>query len=119
MSPAPALTHQTLGDLEGGGIGHAIDKSLAEALADCARRPNLDTARTVTLTIKLTPKASTMDEGRPGLNNVGVQAAVKVSTPARAGGTEYLNVRATVDGAGEPVTEATFAQVPLLRAGSN
>lgn len=116
---APALNHQTIGELEAGAIGYAIDKAIAEAMADCARRPSLETARTITVTLKVKPKASGLDEGRPGLTSVGVQAAVKVSTPPRAGGEEFLNVASGVDAAGEPLTEATFAMTPLLRAGSN
>ena len=116
---APKLTHATLGELQGGGIGYAIDKAIEEAMQDCARRPGLDAARTVTVTVKLKPKSSDLDEGQPGLKNVGIQASVKLATPARAGGEEFLNVSTSVNAAGEPVTQATFAQVPLLRAGSN
>ena len=87
MDKAPALTNTTIGELEQGGIGYAIDKALEEAMQDCARRPGLEAARTVTITVKLKPKSNNLDEGQPGLKNVGVQA--------------------------------TFAQVPLLRAGSN
>lgn len=116
---APALTHATIGELEAGGIGYAIDKALEEAMHDCARRPGLETARTVTITIKLKPRANNLDEGQPGLKNVGVQASVKLATPARAGGEEFLNVATSANAAGEVVTQATFAQVPLLRAGSN
>lgn len=116
---APALDHTTIGELEAGGIGFAIDTAIAEAMSDCARRPNLESARTLTITLKFKPKTSTLDEGRPGLNSVGVQAAVKLSTPARAGGEEFLNVANGVNVNGEPVTEATFSQLPLLRAGSN
>lgn len=117
---APALTHLTIGELEQGGIGYAIDKSLEEALADCARRPGLEQWRTVTITVKVKPKANTLDEGQPGLKNVGVQASVKLATPARAGDEEFLNVATEANPTtGEVVTQATFAQVPLLRAGSN
>lgn len=119
MDKAPALTHTTIGELEQGGIGYAIDKALEEAMQDCARRPGLEAARTVTITVKLKPKSNNLDEGQPGLKNVGVQASVKLATPARAGGEEFLNVHTGVDAAGEPVVQATFAQVPLLRAGSN
>lgn len=119
MDKPLTLTHLTLGDLEQGGIGYAIDKALEEAMQDCARRPGLETARTVTVTLKLKPKSSNLDEGQPGLKNVGIQASVKLTTPARAGGEEFLNVATSVNAAGEPITQATFAQIPLLRAGSN
>lgn len=120
MDKAPALTNTTLGELEQGGIGYAIDKALEEALQDCARRPGLEAARTVTITVKLKPKSNNLDEGKPGLKNVGVQASVKLATPARAGGEEFLNVTTEPDATtGEVITQATFAQVPLLRAGSN
>lgn len=119
MDKAPALTNTTIGELEGGGIGYAIDKALEEALQDCARRPGLEAARTVTVTVKIKPKSNNLDEGQPGLKNVGIQASVKLTTPARAGGEEFLNVATEVNAAGEVVTQATFAQVPLLRAGSN
>lgn len=116
----PALTHETIGELEAGGIGYAIDKALEEALQDCARRPSLENARTVTITLKFKPKANNLDEGQPGLKNVGVQASVKLATPPRSGGEEYLNVSTAADSTtGEVVTRATFSQVPLLRAGSN
>lgn len=117
--PATPLNHKTIGELEAGGIGYAIDKALQEVMSDCARRPGLESARSVTITVKFKPKANTLDEGRPGLANVGIQASVKTSVPPRAGSEEFLNVRAGVDGAGEPLTEATFAMTPLLRAGSN
>lgn len=116
---APSLKHDTIGELEAGAIGYAIDTALNEAMQDCARRPGLETARTVTITVKFKPKSNNLDEGAPGLKTVGVQAQVKVATPPRAGGEEFLNVKAGVDGAGQPLTEATFAQVPLLRVGSN
>lgn len=114
------LTHESIGELEQGGIGYAIDTALREALQDCARRPGLETARTVTITVKFKPKSNNLDEGQPGLKNVGVQASVKVATPPRAGGEEFLNVATAADPTtGEVVTQASFAQVPLLRAGSN
>lgn len=116
---APALKHDTIGELEAGGIGYAIDTAIHEAMSDCARRPGLETARTVTIVLKFKPKASSLDEGGRGLTSVGVQAGVKIATPPRAGGEEFLNVASGVDAAGEPVTEATFAQVPLLRARGN
>ncbi|MVN88332.1 hypothetical protein GO986_16425 [Deinococcus sp. HMF7620] len=116
---APALNHKTLGELEVGGIGYAIDMAIAEAMADCARRPTLDSARTVTIVVKFRPKANSLDQGRPGLNNVGVQAAVKLTKPAQSGNEEFLNVHSGVSTTGEPITEATFSQLPLLRPGSN
>lgn len=44
---------------------------------------------------------------------------MKLATPARAGGEEFLNVTPSVSPDGEAIIQATFAQVPLLRAGSN
>lgn len=113
------LTHANIGELEAGGIGYAIDRALEEALADCARRPTLKKDRMVTIVIKVSPIADSLDQGPAGLKTVGIQAAVKLSTPPRAGNGEFLNVATGINAAGEVVTQASFVQVPLLRAGSN
>ena len=116
---APAVNNKTIGELERGGIGYAIDTAIAEAMSDCASRPALEAARTVTITVKFKPKANSLDQGRPGLGTVGISAAVKLTTPARAGGEEYLDVVSGVSADGQPITEAVFTQPPLFRAGSN
>lgn len=117
---APGLKHNTIGELEGGGIGYAIDRSIAEVLADCGNRPALNKARTVTITVKLTPTANnSLDAGTGGMTGVAIEASVKHALPPRAGGVEILGVRAGVDTNGEALTEAVFTQVPLLRVGSN
>ncbi|OLV20179.1 hypothetical protein [Deinococcus marmoris] len=116
---APPLTHDTIGELEAGGIGYAINAAIEEMMADCSRRPGLEKARTVTITLKFKPRASTLDQGRAGLNSVGVLADVKTSSPPRASSGEFLNVAESIGADGKPVIQATFAQMPLLRAGSN
>lgn len=117
---APALTHQSIGELEQGAIGHAINKLLAELMADCRNRPGLEKARTLTITVKVTPKSNdSLDLGGGGLAGVAVSASAKHSVPPQSGGVEILSVRDGANLNGEPITEAVFTMQPLLRPGSN
>ncbi|MCD0160110.1 hypothetical protein IHN63_02190 [Deinococcus sp. 6YEL10] len=116
---ALGLNHQTIGELEGGGMAYAIDKALGELMIDCQRRPGLSKPRKLTLTVTITPNANTLDDGGQGLKGVEVKADVKTAFPSRASSGEYLNVTQSADVNGEPQVEATFAVTPLLRAGSN
>lgn len=113
-----AITHQTIGQLERGGIGYAIDATIREVLKDCAARPSLSAKRTLTITVSFTPQANSLDEGRPGLNAVDIQAGVKCTLPARKGGTETLGVTSGVGVSGQNETQAFFTQPPLF-PGSN
>lgn len=115
--PIP-VTYQTIGQLERGGIGYAIDTAIREVLNDCTARPALTAKRTLTITVSFTPEANSLDQGRPGLNGVGLQAQVKVALPARKGGTETLAVVTGVGVNGQPETQAVFIQPPLF-PGSN
>ena len=109
------LNHETIGDLQGGGIGYAIDQALRDALRDCEGRPGLNKVRDVTITVSLVPAASGLQDGH-GLSTVGVKAKVKVSMPPRAGEVDFLTVERDVTPEGEPEIIANFAQEPLLRA---
>ncbi|MBZ9753213.1 hypothetical protein K7W42_20460 [Deinococcus sp. HMF7604] len=118
--PPVTLTHISLGELELGGIGYAIDSLLAEAMDDCVHRPGVIKARTVVIKVAITPQPSSLDQGgRPGLSNVDVKVAMNVSKPAQASSGEVLMVRPGVNANGEPITEAVFPMTPLLRPGSN
>ncbi|GGB69086.1 hypothetical protein [Deinococcus soli (ex Cha et al. 2016)] len=114
----PVMTHHNIGQLERGGIGYTIDTALAEAMADCRSRPSLTAKRTVVLKLTFSPQDNSLDEGRPGLSAVDVQAEVKVSLPARKGGVETLAVRSGVGASGKVETQAVFIQPPLF-PGSN
>lgn len=113
-----SINHKTIGQLERGGIGHAIDTAIREVMSDCAARPALTAKRTLTITVSFTPEANSLDQGRPGLNGVGLQAQVKVALPARKGGTETLGVTSGVGVTGQTETQAFFTQPPLF-PGSN
>ncbi|UQN10417.1 hypothetical protein [Deinococcus sp. QL22] len=113
------LTHASLGELQGGGIGYAIDQALGDAMRDCHARPALAKPRKVTITVTLTPTSTGMDMGTPVINGVGAKADVKIALPSRAGNEEFLGVSMGVGLDGTPEPKAVFTQVPLLRAGSN
>lgn len=119
MSEHLEFGHTSIGELQGGGIGYAIDQAIAEAITDCQRRPGLTKARKVTIQIDLTPQSSSLDTTGPGLKAVGIKAGVKTSMPPRAGEEEFLAVGTGVDINGEAEPKARFTQAPLLRAGSN
>lgn len=117
---APSLTHDTIGDLEQGAIGHVINLTLAALMADCRARPALKKSRKFTLTIDLEPSTNDgIEQGVIKLAGVAVKASVKHTLPPQAGGVEILGVRDGVNFNGEPITEAVFTMQPLLRIGSN
>ena len=112
------LTHQTIGELQGGGIGHAIDQALGEAMRDCTNRPGLGTARKVIIELAFKPGSSGLDDTSIGLSTVGLKAQVKTNFPSRAGVEEFLGVKAEQIGT-EKVITARFAQAtPLFGEGN-
>lgn len=110
------LNHETIGELQGGGIGYAIDQALNEAMRDCENRPGLTKARTVTVTVELAPASGALQDGANNLTTVDIKAKVKVAVPVRAGGSDFLTVSRDADAEGEVQIIANFAQEPLLRA---
>lgn len=113
------LTNKTIGDLQGGAIGYAIDQGMREAMRDCEARPGLKTARKVTIQLEYTPASGALQEGAASLGSVGVKAQIKTTFPNRVGDTDYLVVESGADAHGEPEVSAHFAQVPLLNGREN
>ncbi|CAM4161396.1 hypothetical protein [Deinococcus marmoris] len=113
---ASKLTHDTIGNLQAGAIGYAIDRAIGEAMHDCERRPGLDKPRTVTIKLTLKPaQVKGLDNAASDtLNTIGIAAQVAVSTPARSAGAEFLNVSPGVNEDGEPEIHAVFAQEGLF-----
>ena len=119
MSKDKALNWQTLGNLERGGIGRAIDKALADLVSDCERRPALDKKRTVTIELTLTPVQDVMEDGKAKPPLIKTQAAVRVSTPGSVGNGEILQITHAVNDDGEAVSMPAFPYNDLFPAGSN
>lgn len=112
------LTNKTIGDLQGGAIGYAIDLAVREAMRDCEGRPGLKTTRKVTIQVEFTPASGGLQEGAASLGSVGVKAKVQFNPPPRAGDTDYLIVNSGADANGEPEVSAHFTQIPLLSGGN-
>lgn len=55
-SPFKAFTIGQLSSIGSGAMTTELDRTLHQAYLDCEDRPTLETARTVTLTMKLTPR---------------------------------------------------------------
>jgi hypothetical protein len=112
------LNHETIGELQGGGIGHAIDQAIGEALRDCTNRPGLGNARKVVIELAFKPGSSGLEDSGLGLSTIGLLAQVKTNFPSRAGVEEFLGVRAEQIGT-EKVITARFAQAtPLFGEGN-
>ena len=112
------LTNKTIGDLQGGAIGYAIDQALREAMRDCEGRPGLKTVRKVVINVELLPASGGLQDGAALLGTVGIKAKVGFNPPPRVGDTDYLIVQSGVDANGEPEVSAHFSQVPLLSGGN-
>lgn len=50
------LKLETIEKVHGGQVAEDFNRRLDDAIADCMRRPGIDKARTVVLTVKLTPE---------------------------------------------------------------
>jgi hypothetical protein len=110
------LDHTTIGSLSAGGVGHAINTAIKEALRDCENRPALNKARTVNIQIEFTPAGDSLQDGAVQLGAVSVCAKVKTTTPIRAGNTDLLSAQSGADAHGEPVVTAHFTQLPMFGA---
>lgn len=113
------LNWKTVGELERGAIGRALDSALADLTQDCISRPGLDKKRTVTLTITLSPVQDTMEDGKAKPPLIKTQAAIKRTVPGAVGNGEILQLTQTVNDDGEPVTLPSFPYNDLFPAGSN
>jgi hypothetical protein len=113
------LNSKTIGDLQGGGIGYAIDQAIGEAMRDCENRPGMNKARLVTVQIALTPAGGALQDGANSLGTVGVKAQVKVAVPNRVGDTDFLSVASGANTDGEVEVTAHFVQLPLLNGREN
>lgn len=109
--------HQNIGELQGGGIGFAINQAFAEAMRDCTNRPSLTKKRKVIIEIEFEPGSSALDDAGMGLGTVGITARTKTNFPPRAGAVEYLSVKTKQVG-NEKIVTARFTQGALLSAGN-
>jgi hypothetical protein len=112
------LTNKTIGDLQGGAIGYAIDQAIREAMRDCEGRPGLKTVRKVVINVEFLPASGGLQEGASTLGSVGIKAKVGFNPPPRVGDTDYLIVESGADTHGEPEVSAHFSQIPLLPGGN-
>ncbi|ULH17399.1 hypothetical protein MF271_18945 (plasmid) [Deinococcus sp. KNUC1210] len=112
------ITHKNIGDLDGGGIGYAIDQAIAEAMRDCTGRPGLDKDRKVIIQLSFKPGSAALQDNETGLNTIGIIATVKPVLPPRSGGENFLQVRVEHNANGDKVVRAAFPQAPLLSGGN-
>ncbi|WP_034382980.1 hypothetical protein [Deinococcus sp. YIM 77859] len=111
------LTHSTIGNLQGGGIGYVIDDAINRAMQDCERRPGLKKARVVNIQIEFTPVvAQGLDGKSDAFSTVGVTPKVAVKVPLQAADAEFLHVSPGVTADGEPEIAAVFSQEDLFVA---
>ena len=83
---------ETVATIDDGRIREALDQAIRRCELDCKDRPNLNTARCVTLKINLTPVPSEAGD----LDSVDVAFAIGDALPRRASKT--YNMRATRGG---------------------
>lgn len=110
------LTHDTIGNLQGGAIGEVINEAINKAMKDCEDRPGLDKARTVTVKVSFRPMQNKGLDGARTFNTVAVSPAVTVSTPPQAAGAEFLAVSPGATANGEPEVSAVFVLEGLFVA---
>jgi hypothetical protein len=91
------LTLETLGKLNDGAYGAAINRAFDAALRDCEDRPGLVKDRTITITVKVQP----LDLGGKDLTRVKYSPAVNVTVPAQAAYPEILEVKVFKDDLGK------------------
>jgi len=75
------LRTATLEKVRDGALAQELDNTLAEIYQDCVSRPSLKKARSVTLTIEITPRAPEDDE--VGLKRVETQFKIAKKTPPK------------------------------------
>lgn len=106
------LKLSTLGRLQGGAFGPAVDAELEKALADCDSRPGLDKARRVTITLEIRP-AGSATEGNGALNTLEIRAAARAVLPPQVTRHEYLDFAVAAKPGGGDEPRAIFAQGTL------
>lgn len=80
LNDKPVLSHKTLGDINAGYFGAAVDAELRRIINDCDAKPGLDKPRRLTIVVDVTPLARpSTDEGAYGLV---VTGAVSSKLPA-------------------------------------
>lgn len=78
MSERQVLSLETLGEVDNGVIVAAFDKALRQVFLDLDDRPDLKTARTLTLTLKMKPL-----NDKSQLIRADVEFDVKVAIPSK------------------------------------
>lgn len=97
---------ESIGDIEGGSVAVGINQALRAAFLDCSDRPELDSARKVTLEISVKP---VMDHGQ--FAYAAVTMGIKSANPGKA---IEVRMRAADDGLEfQPLISNNPDQVPL------
>lgn len=91
------LTLETLGQINDGAYGRAINRALDAALRDCDDRPGLAKDRTVTITVKIQP----LDLGGKDLTRAKYIPSVDLKVPAQTAYPEILEVKVFKDDLGK------------------
>ena len=98
------LSWQSLGEINEGTLGMAIDLALAEVLKDCNERPGLGKAREVSIKLKLLPQSV-----QNPFDVVSISAEITKKLPGRSTLVENLSIKKVVNDAGE--VTAVIAEV--------
>lgn len=94
----------TIAKLDQGVIAAAFDAELASALNDCEDRPHTEKARTITLTIKLTP----VPDSSGGMKATEVDFDIKSTRPKQESRTYQMEPKTVRTANGTPRTEVRF-----------
>lgn len=111
---ATKLTHDTIGNLQSGGIGEVVNDAINRCMQDCEGRPGLDKDRVLTIKVAFRPVLNKGLDGAETFSTVAVKPQVAVSVPAQAAGPEFLHVSPGATASGEPEVAAVFAQEGLF-----
>lgn len=115
MNAATKLTHDTIGHLQAGAFGPAIDDAINKCMTDCEHRPGLKKARTLVIQLTFTPTpAQGMEGAAASLSTVGILAFCQPKLPPQSTSGEFLHVSPGVTDDGEPEVAAVFAQEGLF-----
>jgi hypothetical protein len=105
------LTLETLGRLNDGSFGKAVDRALQSVLIDCEDRPGLAKDRTITIKIKVQP----LETGNKDLARAKYLPSVEISVPAQSAYPEILEVKVFRDELGKVhAIDAMLSEQPDL-----
>jgi hypothetical protein len=98
------LKASSIGDLQDGQFGRAIDAGIAQILKDIDNRPSEDGARKLTITLEFKPE----EVSNHGATLIALRGVTTVTTPKRASRVHVMRLERDADNEGEVTLSVAF-----------